>query len=95
MNKNKLAKLKKKLESLRNRKGNFNEKELVSFANDCGRKLKTGGMGKHPAYINVNLPNKRPLSIPSHPGNMPAGTAGNILDILESDLFELEEILDK
>jgi hypothetical protein len=93
MNKKKISKLLKKLESLRRRKGNVTEREIVQFANSCGRKRRAGGMGKEPTYISEHLPFNRPLSIPSHPGNISTGTAGNILSILEQDLFEIEEML--
>jgi hypothetical protein len=41
------------------------------------------------------LPYSKPLSIPNHPGNMSPGTAGNILAILEQDLFEIEDMLEE
>lgn len=77
------------------RKGNITEKEIVRFANKCGRKRRTGGIGKEPTYLNEHLPNSKPLSIPSHPGNISIGTISNILDYLEKDLFDIEEIIDK
>ena len=95
MDKKKLAKLKRKLESLRKSKGNIKEKEIVRFANSCGRKRRAGGMGKEPTYLSAYLPYSKPLSIPSHPGNISAGTMGNILDMLEQDLFCIEEILEQ
>jgi hypothetical protein len=51
MNKNKLAKLMGELESLRRRKGNITGREIVRFANKCGRRRRTGGMGKEPTYL--------------------------------------------
>jgi len=95
MNKNKLAKLQGELESLRRRKRNITGREIVGFANKCGRQMRTGGKGKEPTYINIYLPYRMPLSIPHHSGNMPVGTAGNILAILEQDLFELEDMLER
>jgi hypothetical protein len=44
-----------------------------------------------PQWVNEEL-NWRPLSIPSHSGDMPRGTAGSILNQLEEDLFRLEEL---
>jgi len=83
------------LESLRRRKGNITGREIVRFANKCGRKKRTGGMGKEPTYLSDYLPFSTPLSIPNHPGNMSIGTAGNILAILEQDLFEIEDMLER
>ena len=37
------------------------------------------------------LPKSRPISIPNHPGTMAKGTALNILDLLDQDIFEIEE----
>ena len=84
----------RELESLRRRKGNITGREIVRFAKKCGRQLRTGGKGKEPTYVNKYLPFRMPLSIPNHPGNMPTGTAGNILGILEQDLFDLEDMLE-
>jgi hypothetical protein len=88
MNQNKIDKLKMELEFLRQRKRNLTNREIVSFANKCGRQRID--RGNEPTYINIYLPYQKPLSIPSHPGNMRAKTVANILDILEADLFELE-----
>ncbi len=91
MNKRKISKLQSELESLRRRKRNIAYKELLSYANKCGRKLRSS-KGKEPTYINIYLRYHMPLSIPYHKRNMPVGTAGSILDELEKDLFALEGI---
>ncbi len=92
MNKRKVVKLQRELEALRLRKRNLTADEIKKFANACGRVLRRGGKGKEPTYLNEYLPSQKPLSIPDHPGNMRVGTAGNILDILEQDLFLMEEV---
>ncbi len=68
---------------------------MVRFAKACGRKLRPGGKGSEPTYLNEWLKYSKPLSIPGHTDNIPPGTAGNILDFLEQDLFEIEELIDK
>jgi hypothetical protein len=94
MTKKKIQKLLLELASLRRKKGNITSREIIRFANKCGRKKRTGSIGKEPTYLNEHLPYSKPLSIPYHSGNMPPGTAGNILAILEQDLFEIEETLE-
>ncbi|MHB8629952.1 MAG: hypothetical protein ACYDBJ_27255 [Aggregatilineales bacterium] len=92
MTKAKLAKLWKKLNSLRTRKGNITDKEMVQFAESCGRYRRPGGT--HPTYLS-DLPGRKPLNIPSHGGkSIPVGTAGAILDELEADLWIIQEELD-
>jgi hypothetical protein len=44
-----------------------------------------------PQWVNEEL-GWRPLSIPSHSGDMPRGTAGSVLNQLEEDPFRLEEL---
>ena len=60
----------------------------------CGRAKRTGGT--HPAYVSELLPERSPLSIPSHGKGkaISIGTAGAILDELEADLDSLEDQLE-
>ena len=51
--------------------------------------------GKEPTWISDILPSARPLSIPSHPGDLNRFTARTILDVLESDLEAIERLLQK
>ena len=51
--------------------------------------------GKEPTWISTVLAHARPLSIPSHPGDLNRFTAKAILDQLESDIDALEEIIDR
>lgn len=89
MNKRKLQKIKKKCQNLRLRPNNIRSAELVSLAKSLKRRL--FDRGKEPTYISDLLPRSCPLSIPNHPGTMSKGTALNILDQLEQDIFEIEE----
>jgi len=62
--------------------------ELESLAESLGRtRLKRG---KHPTWVNRLLPTARPVSIPSHTGDLNRFTARTILDQLEEDLEMLE-----
>jgi hypothetical protein len=89
MDKKKLQKIKKRLQALRLRSNNIRSAELVSLARSLKRRL--FDRGKEPTYISNLLPKSRPISIPNHPGAMFRGTALNILDQLEQDIFEIEE----
>ena len=88
----KLKKLRKNIESFRNRISNIRCKELEQLAKSLGRKrINRGG---ELTYESELLPNSRVLTIPKHPGALNKYTAGNILDHLEQDIFELEENLE-
>ena len=89
VNKRKLQKIKKKLQKLRLGPNNIRSVELANLAKSLERKL--FDRGKEPTYVSVLLPESRPISIPNHPGTMAKGTALNILDQLERDIFEIEE----
>lgn len=89
MNSRKLAKLRRDLESLR-RSGGIKSRELESLAKRMGRERRPQQTGD-PQWVNEEL-GWRPLSIPSHTGDMPRGTAGSVLNALEEDLFALEEL---
>ncbi len=71
MNRNKLAKLRKKLEALRKR-GGVKSREVEDLAKALGRKLHN--RGKEPNWVNTELPNARPLSIPNHTKDLKKGT---------------------
>ncbi len=89
MNQRKLAKLRRELESLR-RRGGVKSRELESLARRMGRERRPQQTGE-PQWVNEEL-GWRPLSIPHHPGDMPKGTSGSVLNALEDDLFALEEL---
>jgi hypothetical protein len=88
----KLKRLKRKLEGMRQRVANLRSRELIGLAEALGRTR--SNRGKEPTYVSSLLPNSKPISIPDHPGSLNKYTAGNILDSLEQDIFNLEELLD-
>lgn len=84
-----MQKIKKRLQALRSRPNNIRSAELVSLARSLKRRL--FDRGKEPTYVSDLLPKSYPISIPNHPGAISRGTAVNILDQLEQDIFEIEE----
>jgi len=84
-----LAKLRRELEELRER-GGVRTSELERLARKLGRRL--AKRGRHPTWVNTDLPGARPLTIPGHPGDLNRFTAGSILDQLETDLDSLEQL---
>jgi hypothetical protein len=77
---------------LRQRPANIRSLELQSLARALGR-VRDTSRGKEPTFVSLLLPASRPLSIPDHPGSLKRFTAGNILDVLEQDIFALEDML--
>lgn len=89
MDERKIKKLKSTLEILRRKSANIRPDELIRLAKSLGRVASP--RGKEPTFISTLLPNRKPLSIPNHPGALPRYTAESILDVLEEDIFLLEE----
>lgn len=85
----KLKKLRAELEQLR-AAGSIRSSDMQGFAQRLGRSLYD--RGKHPTLVNLNFPDLRPVSIPSHSTPLKKHTARSILDQLEEDLesWELE-----
>lgn len=84
MKSNKVAKLRRELESLR-RRGGIKPNELESLARSLGRAKHP--RGSEPTWVSEEFPNLRPVSIPHHGGrDLNRFTAGGILDQLEVDL---------
>lgn len=81
----KLVKIRRKIDSLRNRIKSIRSSELVKIALSLGREKVN--RGKEPTYERSD---GFPLTIPSHPGTLPVGTAASILDQLEEDIERLE-----
>lgn len=92
MDKAKLRREKRKLERLRQHPANIRAQELINLAEALGRER--SNRGKEPTFISLLLPDSNPISIPNHPGSLSRFTAGNILDALEQDIFNLEEMLE-
>ena len=91
MDKQKLSRLRKRIQALRSRLGNIRSRELRSLATALGRKR--NNRGKEPTFVSELLPQTRPITIPEHPRALKKGTAGSILDRLEEDIDLLEEQL--
>jgi hypothetical protein len=92
MNRQKLEKLRREIESLRNSIHNVRPDDLVSLAKSLGRKKSK--KGKHPTYESTLMPSRNPLSIPGHPTIKP-GTARSILDELDADADGISALLDE
>jgi hypothetical protein len=87
-----LAKLRRELEGLREQ-GGVRTSELERLARKLGRRLTR--RGRHPTWVNQDLPQANPLTIPSHPGDLNRFTAGSILNQLETDLDSLERLAEE
>jgi len=84
----KARKLRREVEALR--RGTPNVGQLQRLARRLGRQLTN--RGKEPTWVNRELPELRPLSIPNNPST-PRPTKQSIVDELEGDLFGWEEKL--
>lgn len=91
MNKNKITKLRRKLQSMFDGAANVKLDALRQIAKQIGRER--ADQGKEPTYKSVYLHNSKPLSIPGHT-KLNKITVRNILDILSQDLDALEEMLE-
>jgi hypothetical protein len=93
MDREKLDKLRKRVEELR-KKGGIGYSELESLARALGRV--SSKRGKHQTWVNQIYPELRPLSIPHHGSkDLNRITANNILDQLEFDIEKFEELIQK
>jgi len=92
MKRQKLDKLRKQVEELR-QKGGIGSSELESLAEALGRVRSK--RGKHLTWINKAIPDLPPLSIPHHGSkDLNKYTANDILDKLELDIEKLEELIE-
>jgi HicA toxin of bacterial toxin-antitoxin, len=93
MNREKLDKLRKRVEELR-KKGGIGYAELESLARALGRVYSK--RGKHQTWVNQIFPELRPISIPHHGSkDLNRITANNILDQLELDIDKFEELIEE
>ena len=91
MDRKKLLKLSRKLDGFRKR-GGIKAKKLEGLAKAVGRKEHK--RGKEPTWVSAVLPNRVPISIPSHGSkDLNRFTARKILDELEEDIDQLEKQL--
>ena len=86
----KLRKLRSEIEAFR-RKGGVKSAELEKLARRLNRR--PAKRGKEPTWVNEALPERHPVSIPHHPGDLNRFTVKAILDQLEADLDRYEELL--
>lgn len=93
MNREKLDKLRKRVEELRE-KGGIGYSELESLARSLGRV--PSKRGKHQTWVNQIFDGLRPLSIPHHGSkDLNRITAKSILDQLELDIEKFEELIEE
>lgn len=92
----KLRRIIRKIEELRRRPRSVRSSELERLAKSLGRERKKKQTGE-PMYVakpeSEALVETRAYAIPSHPGNLPIGTALSILNSLEGDVFRWREWL--
>ncbi len=86
----KLDRIRARLSSFRG-KGGIKPRKLEALAKALGRTR--GKRGKEPTWVNKDVPELSPLSIPHHSGDLNKITASSILDQLEGDIEKIEEIL--
>jgi hypothetical protein len=90
MNYKKAAKLRKKIDRLR-QKGGIKPRDLESLAKSLGKTLH-GRKGSEPTWVDIEHSQIRPLSIPHHNTDLNKYTAQAVLDRLETDLDLLESL---
>lgn len=91
MNKQTLNRVQRRIDKLRNQ--DVSSEKLENIAKSLGRVRSK--KGKEPNWVSTLLPGSRPIGIPHHGKPVFRYTAGNILDDLEKDIFELYEQLEK
>ncbi len=91
MNKNKIKKLRRELQSIYDGAANVKLDALRNIAKQIGRVR--ADQGNEPTYISIYLPDSKPLSIPGHT-KLNKFTVRSIMDILEQDLDAIEEMID-
>ena len=93
MNREKLDKLRKLVEGLRN-KGGIGYSELESLARALGRV--PSKRGKHQTWVNQTFTDLYPLTIPRHGSkDLNKYTANSILDQLELDIEKFKELIEE
>jgi hypothetical protein len=91
MNRNKITKLRRELQSLYDGAANVKLDALRNIAKQIGRDRVD--QGNEPTYKSIYLPNSKPLSIPGHT-KLNKFTVRNIIDILGQDLDAIEEMIE-
>jgi hypothetical protein len=80
-----IRRLRKRIDKLRLQAAGVRPRQLKALAVSVGRRQSKGG--KHPTFVKDG---RLPLTIPDH-RKMNEYTVGNILDMLEEDLYYEEE----
>jgi len=88
MNDRAIRRLRRRIDRLRLQAASVRPRQLKALALSVGRWQRKGG--KHPTFVKDGRP---PLTIPDH-RKMKEYTVGNILDMLEEDLYYEEEMKD-
>ena len=91
MDKNKITKLRRKLQSMYNGAANVKLDALRNIAKQIGRDRVD--QGNEPTYKSIYLPNNKPLSIPGHT-KLNKFVVRNIIDILDQDLDAIEDMIE-
>jgi len=91
MNRNKITKLRRELQSIYDGAANVKLDALRNIARKIGRVRVD--QGNEPTYKSIYLPDSKPLSIPGHI-KLNKFTVRNIIDILSQDLDAIEEMID-
>jgi hypothetical protein len=91
MSRNKIAKLRRELQSMYAGAANVKLDALRSIAKKCGREK--ADQGNEPTYINMYLPKSNPLSIPGHT-KLNRITVRSIIDALTADLDAIEDMME-
>ena len=86
-----LARLKRRMESLRGKAANIRTRELVGLAQALGRRRVD--RGSEPTYVSDPFPTLRPATIPSHSKPLKKYTALSVLNQLEEDVSAWDEAL--
>jgi hypothetical protein len=86
VNKKKLSKIEKQLREIRKSPRGIRSDDLVRIAGQLGRTRSK--RGSEPTYVRESDPRLRPLSIPSHPGDLKVKTCVTIVDMLLDDVDE-------
>jgi hypothetical protein len=93
MNREKLDKLRKRVEEFR-KKGGIGSSELETLARALGRV--PSKRGKHQTWVHQTFPDLCPLSIPHHGSkDLNRITANKILDQLEIDIDKFAELIEE
>ncbi len=93
MDEKKLVKIKREIDSARQRAGNLKHRDLAKIAKMLGR-VRSKERTNEPTFISTLL-NTNVITIPDHAKGLNKYTALNILNQLEDDVYKLEEQIEE